>query len=264
VSRAPHAAAGERTPAAVRHRFFVEVAPAAGEIAVRGDLAHRMTRVLRLPVGARLHLFDGSGRVWPAEIIAVQRQAVQLALGPVEYGEREPPTVLLVGLMRPNRFEWLVEKATELGVTTLRPVIAERGTVRPAEIGAARLERWRRIAVEAAEQCGRLTVPEVAPPVSYAESLTLTSGRLFIAAEPAHGPAASLGSHVQALAEQPVTLLTGPEGGLTPGEVRAAIAAGAPPVSLGSLILRAETAALAALSIVADGRPRKPLATGNG
>ena len=264
MSKRSQSAAADPRAAATRHRFHIAEPPAGSDLVVRGDLAHRITRVLRLPAGARLQLFDGSGRSWTAEIVAVQRQTVQLAVGIAEPGDVEPPTVLLVGLMRPNRFEWLVEKATELGVTTIQPVISARSAVRPVEVGSARLERWRRIAVEAAEQCGRLTVPELHPPVALNDAIDPTLGQLFVAAEPAHGAAPSLGSRLRAIEGQPLTLLTGPEGGLTPEEVRAAAAVGGQPISLGTLILRAETAALAALAIVADARSARQQATVNG
>ena len=263
MSRAARNAAAGVKAAATRHRFHIAQPPAAGGLVLRGDLAHRIVRVLRLSAGARLELFDGSGRSWTAEIIAVQHGAVQLAVQPTEPGEVEPPTVLLAGLMRPNRFEWLVEKATELGVTAIQPFISAHSAVRPAEIGATRLERWRRIAVEAAEQCGRLTVPDLHLPVALSDALDQSVGQLFVAAEPAHGVAPSLGSQLHAIEGRPVTLLTGPEGGLTPEEVHHAVIAGGQLVSLGTLILRAETAALAGLAIVADARSGTRQAAGS-
>ena len=235
-------------------RFFVSGAGATERLIVRGDAAHRMLRVLRLRPGDTVEVFDGSGRSWPATIAAADRVAVQLALGGVRRHPPAPRTVLCAALIRPNRFEWLVEKATELGVSAIRPVLTEHCAVRVTEIGATRLERWRRIATEAAEQCGRVTLPDLESPVSFSDALARAEGRTFLAAEPAHGAAPPFGQALRGIDSRPVTILIGPEGGLTAEEVRQAERADAQAVSLGPLVLRAETAALAALAILADAR----------
>lgn len=243
----------EGTP---RYRFHLAAPPSSADLTISGDLAHRITRVLRLSAGAELELFDGSGRLWRATLAAVEGRVVRLTLTGMETHDPEPPTVLLAALIKPNRFEWLLEKATELGVTAIRPVISARGAVRPAEVGRERLARWQRIAVEAAEQSGRSTVPRVAAPVPLAAALASATGALFVAAEPAHGAAPSLGEALTAAQLTAITLLTGPEGGFTAEEVQEAIEAGGQAVRLGSLVLRAETAAIAALAVVADARGR--------
>lgn len=253
-ARREHPAASDAAPA--RYRFFVEEPPEGAEAVLHGDLAHRVARVLRLPAGTEIALFDGSGRSWPATVVAVESRRVLLTVGPPVRHAVESTTVLLAGIIRPNRFEWLIEKATELGVTALLPVICARSAVRPAEIGGTRLERWRRIGVEAAEQCGRVTVPELHPPAGFTAALEACRGRSFVASEPAHGAAPPLGTALDGVRGDPVTVLTGPEGGLTPEEVERAVAAGARAVSLGPLVLRAETAAIAALSILVDARGR--------
>jgi 16S rRNA (uracil1498-N3)-methyltransferase len=242
--------------APARYRFFVEEPPEGGETALHGDLAHRVARVLRLPVGTEVSLFDGSGRSWPATLTAVESRRVLLTVGRPVLHAPASTTVLLAGMIRPNRFEWLIEKATELGATALLPAICARSAVRPAEVGRARLERWRRLGVEAAEQCGRVTVPDLHPPIPFDAALEACRGRSFVASEPAHGAAPPLGTALNGVAGDPVTILTGPEGGLTPAEVERAVAAGARAVSLGPLVLRAETAAIAALSILVDARGR--------
>jgi 16S rRNA (uracil1498-N3)-methyltransferase len=238
------------------HRFFVSDPPSDDEMVLRGDVAHRIARVLRLTAGSAVTLFDGSGRSWPAEVLAVQGQIVRLAIGPPVQHPLDCVTNLLAGMIRPNRFEWLIEKATELGATAILPVICTRSAVRPAEIGPSRLERWRRIAIEAAEQCGRVTVPQIQTPQPFAAALDSVAGRFFIAAEPAHGTTQPLGTALHHIGGDPATLLIGPEGGLTPDEIQHATDAGAQPVSLGPRILRAETAAMAALSILVDARQR--------
>ena len=245
----------EETGILPRYRFYLANPPVTDTITLRGDLAHRLARVLRLSVGTHIELFDGFGQVWTGILVAVSGSAVEIALSEAaQHIPLEPPVVLLAGLIRPNRFEWLLEKATELGATTIQPVLCERGAVRPAEIGAARLDRWRRITIEAAEQCGRVTVPELGPPLTLMEALVAAPRPLFVAAEPAHGAAPSLVGAAQP-GTGAVSILTGPEGGLTPNELVMAVAAGGSPVSLGRLVLRAETAAIAALAVMAMLRP---------
>jgi 16S rRNA (uracil1498-N3)-methyltransferase len=254
-SRPARSAPADAPPGPVaRRRFFVAEAPAGVEAALAGDLAHRLARVLRLGVGDAIELFDGSGRVWPGVIAATDTRLVRVALAPPSVGLPEPPTVLFAALVRPNRFEWLLEKATELGATAIRPLLTARTAVRADEIGRSRLDRWRRIAVEAVEQCGRVTVPALHEPATLAEALRHAAGRLVVAAEPAHGRAEPLGAIVRGVADRPVTLVIGPEGGLTAEEVRAVLDAGGCAASLGPLTLRAETAAVASLAIVADAR----------
>jgi 16S rRNA (uracil1498-N3)-methyltransferase len=237
-------------------RFYVNQPPDGDEMVLAGDTGHRIARVLRLPIESAVALFDGSGRSWPAEVIEVRGRSVRVAIGkPVTYPP-EPATVLLAGMIRPNRFEWLVEKATELGATTIVPVVCARSTVRPAEIGPSRLERWRRIAIEASEQCGRVSVPPIEQPAAFEDALSTATGRFLVAAEPVHGPAVSLGAGLHDIAGEAVTLLVGPEGGLTEDEVQRSIEANGAAVTLGPRILRAETAAIAALSVLVDTRQR--------
>lgn len=245
---------GGEADSAVR-RFFVAAPLAAARLTISGDLAHRLMRVLRLAVGTELELFDGGGQSRRVRIAAADRRSVTLqAMADVRVHPPEPDTVLYAGLIRPGRFEWLIEKATELGVTTIQPVLCERGAVRATELGPTRLTRWRRIAVEAAEQSGRTVVPSVRPPAPLAAVLREPRGRLVIAAEPSHGPAPPLGSVLADLGDAPLAVLIGPEGGFAPDELAAAIAVGGRPASLGPHILRSETAAVAALAIAVDAR----------
>jgi 16S rRNA (uracil1498-N3)-methyltransferase len=229
---------------------------------LRDAAAHRVTQVLRLRTGDTVELFDGGGRSWQGVIAAQGRAEVRLAVGPAAQHPPDPRTVLCAAPIRPNRFEWLIEKATELGVSAVQPVIVARTTVRPDEVGPARLARWLRIAVEAAEQCGRFTVPSIHEPIPFARALAPAEGRLLVAAEPAHGHARPLGAVLRGVGSAPVTLLTGPEGGLTPDEVGAAVEAGGVVASLGPLVLRAETAAIACLAILADARQDAAAPTG--
>jgi 16S rRNA (uracil1498-N3)-methyltransferase len=235
----------------------VDDAPVNGEAVLRDALAHRIIQVLRLQEGDPVDLFDGSGRNWSGTIVGRRSGEVRVAVGDATIAAAAPRTVIYAALFRPNRFEWLIEKATELGASDIRPVITAHTIVRTDEIGRARLERWRRIAVEAAEQCGRVTVPAIHEPEPLTRALAELDGRLIVAAEPAHGSAPPLGAVLRGIGAEPVSFLTGPEGGLTADEVRAALAAGGVAASLGPLVLRAETAAIACLAILQDARQER-------
>jgi 16S rRNA (uracil1498-N3)-methyltransferase len=241
-------------------RFFVPNLPPGGEVTVAPEVAHRLTRVLRLGPGDRVDLFDGAGRSVVAELTAVERRGVRLRIaGEPRLASPPPDTRLICGLMRPARFEWLLEKATELGVTVLQPVVTDRGAVRPDEVGAERQGRWQRIVIEAAEQCGRAWLPEVRPPLPLAGAVRAAAGtRLLVAAEPAHGPATPTLAAMAGVSDAPVAIVTGPEGGLTGAELAALAAAGGQTVGLGPLVLRAETAALAALAVLSAAREHAP------
>jgi 16S rRNA (uracil1498-N3)-methyltransferase len=195
--------------------------------------------VLRLGEGAELLVFDGNSGEWLARISDVRKKRMALA---VERRTREAETIPDVWLafapVKRNPTDWLVEKATELGAARLVPVITERTIIE-----RVKLERLQAIAIEAAEQCGRTRLPGIDEPLPLARLLESNERTLYFADETGGEPAAS------AFKPGAATILTGPEGGFTDKE-RAAIRAApnAVPVSLGPRILRAETAALAALT----------------
>ncbi len=217
-------------------------------LVVEGPDHHYLARVLRLTAGDRVTLFDGGGAEVEAEVSAVGRRSLALRLGErraAATGAGEPRLVLLQGLPKGDRFDLVVEKATEIGVACIVPVLAARSVVRPA----ARAQRWRRVAAAAARQSGRADVPAIDEPASFADALAdLPAGSLrLLVWEGARD--ARLG---EAIAKAPVVALAvGPEGGWTADEVAAASEAGLRPVGLGWRTLRSETAALAALAIVA-------------
>jgi len=201
--------------------------------------ANYLGNVMRLGEGAELLTFDGQSGEWLARIAQAGKKRMTLS---VERLTREPETVPDVWLafapVKRNPTDWLVEKATELGVAKLIPVMTRRTIAE-----RVKLERLQTIAIEAAEQCGRSVLPSIEQPVSLAELLSTNGRTLYFADEGGGEPAAS------AFKQGPSTILTGPEGGFTDDE-RSAIraASNAVPVSLGPRILRAETAALAALA----------------
>lgn len=202
--------------------------------------ANYLGNVLRLGPGAQLLAFDGMSGEWLALIAAAGKKRMMLS---VERRTREPESIPDVWVafapVKRAQTDWLVEKATELGAARLVPVMTQRTIAE-----RVRLDRLESIAIEAAEQCGRTRVPEIAEPLPlkrFVEELD-PSRHFYFADEGGGDPLAT------ALREGPAVILTGPEGGFT-GEERAFVrGSGAAPISLGPRILRAETAALAALA----------------
>jgi 16S rRNA (uracil1498-N3)-methyltransferase len=223
-------------------RLYVDAALGEGaRVELDAGQANYLGNVLRMGEGGELLLFDGSSGEWLARIAEAGKKRMSLA---VERRTREAETIPDVWLafapVKRSQTDWLVEKATELGAARLMPVTTQRTVVE-----RVKLDRLKAIAIEAAEQCGRTRLPEIAEPVSLSQLLKQREGArtLYFADEAGGEPAAS------AFQPGPAMLLTGPEGGFT-DEERAAIRAApeAVPISLGPRILRAETAALAALA----------------
>jgi 16S rRNA (uracil1498-N3)-methyltransferase len=164
---------------------------------------------------------------------------------------REPGVqlVLYQSLIRANRFDWVLEKATEIGVARFVPVIATRVQLQLEE-GAARADRWRRLIIEAAEQCGRGKLPAIDPPVSFEEAVRGAPGLKLMPWEDERE--ARLGEYLRSLDERPraVSVFIGPEGGYEPSEVELARESGAVLVTLGYQVMRAETAAIVACGII--------------
>ena len=234
-----------------RRRFLVEhVRDNAAEL--RGKDARHLARVLRAEPGQQYEISDGAG-VYLAEIAAVEKDRVVFRVIEALGTSRAPVRLTLcAALIKFDRFEWLVEKATELGVAAIVPVDAARSEKGLSEAARKRAERWRRIAHESSQQARRLSPPEILRPVSLDLALDLATGlRYFLDENPGAPPlAAAIPRHGERYSSDRVLVLTGPEGGWTDAERAAATAAGWAPVSLGPLILRAETAAIAAAGIL--------------
>lgn len=224
-------------------------------IMLEGSAASHVTRVLRLRVGEALTLFNGRGGEYAAQIDKAHGESVTVAVGEHSREERESPLALTLaqGLSRGERMDWVVQKATELGVTSLAPLLTERSVVRlDAQQAGRKLNHWRAIAIAACEQCGRNRLPQVTPPVTLRDFLRSS------ASGPADGaaarvrlllsPAAERGIADLSAAPKAVTVLVGPEGGLTREEEDDALGAGFTAVRLGPRVLRTETAAIAALT----------------
>lgn len=232
-------------------RFFVPPAALRGDEVQLTDqeLARQLARVLRLGPGDELLLLDGAGQACVVELTALGRATVAARVLRREAAGGEPPVAASVylGLMRPERFEWALQKCVELGARRITPVLFARSL--PADRADGRkLERWRRIAREAAEQACRGLLPEVAAPLPFAAACAeaALAERAIILWEQ---EAPHLRSALRA-APRPasVAILSGPVGGITRDELTAAGEHGIMPASLGPRILRAETAPIAALA----------------
>jgi 16S rRNA (uracil1498-N3)-methyltransferase len=234
-----------------RRRFFVDQVRS-GYAEITGDSAHHLTRVLRVETGQTFEITDNS-RVWLATVESARRDLVRFEVTQeLDAGPPVPDVTLYLALIKFDHFEWAVEKATELGVTRIVPVAATRSERGLFEGGQKRAERWRRIAHEASEQSRRLRVPEIASPSQMSAALGDDSTfRLWCDERPGAPPFASA-FHLQA--GDSTALLIGPEGGWTDPERERFTAAGWRAVSLGPLVLRAETAVCAALAVVAQQR----------
>ncbi len=212
----------------------------------REEARHLLT-VLRVRPGERVTLFDGQGRTRLAEVASADRHRLTLAAaGPVQVRPRATCRLTLFACVS-KRMDWTVEKAVELGVSAIVPVLAARSVVRlDPDDADAKAARWARVAEEAARQCGAAWLPEIAPPATFKACLASVAeaAPVFVAAlSPAARP---LREALAAYAQPPTRAgwFVGPEGDFSPEETAALGAAGALPVSLGPLVLRAETACL--------------------
>ena len=204
-------------------------------VGLDADSARRLKKVMRMSDGDRVTLFDGRGLEADAVLVEGGRHVSISALRQVE--ESGPIIHLYPALIRANRFDWVIEKAVELGARSIRPVVCERSLIDEA---GDRSERWRRLAIEAAEQSGRKLLPEVHPPQRLETALTNAAGKLVVAWE--REPSATVAESVHHTSE--LSLFTGPEGGYSDAEIENARISGANLVTLGPYTLRAETAAI--------------------
>jgi 16S rRNA (uracil1498-N3)-methyltransferase len=228
-------------------RVFVPSERLAGDQVVLDGEPHRhLAKVLRLQPGDDVLVFDGGGTEIEARILAVGPRTIELSLGQRRAVTLAPVTItLLQAVPKGERMDLIVQKATELGVAAIVPVLTGRSVAKPS---ASRARRWQTIAQEAARQSGRADVPPVSDPLPLAEAVArVPEGARFVLWEEEHGQ--SLRRTLDG-ATRSITLLIGPEGGLAVGEVVEARTHGFVPVGLGPRILRVETAAIVALALV--------------
>lgn len=233
------------------HRLYVPEALTAGaELRLDAERSHYVSRVLRARPGDALVLFDGQGGEHAASISGITKQAVTVSVGARRDGvaPESPLSIhLLQGISRGDRMDWVVQKATELGVARITPVLTEFSVVRFDENRAERrVAHWTKIARGACEQCGRNVVPLIDAPQAIGSAVAVASEGTRVVLHPG-APRTLASLELQAT---PVELLIGPEGGFSDSEQEHALAAGFEPHSLGPRILRTETAAIAALAIL--------------
>ncbi|HWE38440.1 MAG TPA: RsmE family RNA methyltransferase [Isosphaeraceae bacterium] len=233
-------------------RVFAPGPITAGRATLTGDEARHLARVRRLGPGDAVELLDGRGGAWLAVVDRVERDRVELAVGePLPERPDGPHLTLATAVPKGERFDWLVEKATELGVARLVPILASRSTVDPR---SSKLDRLRRLVVEACKQSGRRRLMEIGPTTPWPDACRSESPGARFLAHPGGMPAASA---IAGAPAGPLALAIGPEGGFDPDEVAGAVAAGWRLIDLGPNLLRIETAALAgAASVLAIARSK--------
>jgi 16S rRNA (uracil1498-N3)-methyltransferase len=220
-------------------------------IEVEGAAANHIARVLRSRAGDPLTVFNGNGAEFAASIVEFHRDSVVVEVEEARAVSRESPLSLTLaqGISRGERMDWILQKATELGGSRIVPVFTERSVVRlDAKQAERKLQHWRAIAIAACEQCGRNIVPEIAPPMDIFEfvssSVQPQMTRLLLS------PMSEVSIDEVRADTGGVTVLIGPEGGLTDIEQETAQRSGFTAVRMGPRVLRTETAAIAALTIL--------------
>jgi len=214
------------------------------QIVLSPEQAHYLGRVLRLQSGDRFIAMDGRGQWWLAAFQGAEAPARLLEAIPIQT-ELPIRITLLAAPPKGNGFDEVVRQATELGVSEIIPLLSDRTLLNPSP---QKQERWQRIAQEAAEQSQRQVIPALSPPLSFAEALQSAPGTRYICVPEAE---VHLLDIFKPTPEGSIAIATGPEGGWTPAEVEQAVQAGFQPVALGQRILRAVTAPLVALSLIA-------------
>jgi len=238
-------------------RFFVDPENISGPIAtLTGTEARHISTVLRLSTGAVITLFDGSGSYYEAELTKITPNRVEariVAIAPyIEVANVSRPTLHLgLGLLKGKKMDFVVQKITELGIDSLRPFRSQYCAAQEPDGG--RLSRWQKIALEACKQCNRPKPPDLHEIASFKDMLAFAGKEgfdlkfIFWEEEGRKNLQQTLAAGDTGKSS---LVLIGPEGGFSPGEVADAVAAGYKPVSLGSRILRAETAVIAATAIL--------------
>jgi 16S rRNA (uracil1498-N3)-methyltransferase len=237
------------------NRFFIAASDIQGEqVRLSPEQSHQVCHVLRLKAGDTIVALDDSGLEYEVTLTAVCLPETVGRVSGRRPARGEPATelVLFQSLLAREKFEWVLQKGTEVGVAQFVPVLTERSIVRARLIEEKKLDRWRRIVTEAAEQSQRGRIPKIAPVVPFPEAVAQWGGfdRRLIAA-PFH-ETVSLGEALRGAegTEVSIALLIGPEGGFTEEEVALARDRGAVPIGLGPRVLRTETAAVVAAALI--------------
>jgi 16S rRNA (uracil1498-N3)-methyltransferase len=230
-------------------RIYTPQPLAAGaDVELDAQRSHYLLRVLRLPLGASLRLFNGDGLEYPAVLAAASKKFATVSLAtPLAVATESPlHTVLGLGISRGERMDYAIQKSTELGVSVIVPLLTEHCEVKlSGERVDKRLEHWRQVSISACEQCGRVCPPRIETPLVLTEWLGSELPPLKLLFD--HQQDGVLPS---ARPEQGVALLIGPEGGFSEAEIALARDAGFTGIALGARVLRTETAPVAALAVL--------------
>ncbi len=223
------------------------------KIQLEGVRFHHLIHVLRLRAGDALEVFDGRGRSFSARVNAVDRATADISIGPPVAASSERQITLVQALPKAEKMDWIIQKGTELGAATFAPVRSARSVVKLVGSKAEkRVQRWRKIAEEAARQCGRSDVPAILSVDALESRVQTLSAKVgcyvldeeerFLSLAQAFSPAMANKS--------PIALVVGPEGGFERREIESLSALGASKVSLGKRRLRTETAGIVALAVI--------------
>lgn len=235
------------------HRFFLSPECFSGEqVKFPRETAHQILRVLRLKSGHEVAALDNRGKEYRVELTSVEAGAVEGVVRSVSDCQAEPAVkmVLYLCLTQREKFEWMLQKCTEVGAAGFVPVIAARSLVQRGAGHDEKHERWKRILKEAAEQCGRGLIPTLTAPQDFAGALALAQNHPVKLMAYEGEQTTPLTSATGLADAHEVALLIGPEGGFTTEEVGQAVRAGFTPVTLGRRILRMETAAVVGAALV--------------
>ncbi|MEI6808707.1 MAG: RsmE family RNA methyltransferase [bacterium] len=237
-------------------RCFAEpMAWTVSKVTLSPEESHHLIHVMRAGIGDAVTVFNGAGTETVARFSGKTGKIAELQISELhQYARPVPAITMMQALIREQKMDMVVEKGAELGVSKIVPVAVERAVVRlGAKAAESRVERWRKIALSAAKQCGGRWIPEIEPVMPLADALQLAPAPdLFLVASLEQDAVPIKIALQKARVSSPVTVsvLVGPEGDLTKAELTAARSAGAIPVSLGAAVLRAETASICILSIL--------------
>lgn len=227
-------------------RFFLPPDSWSEEACLLGDEAKHLSQVLRIRTGDTVTVFDGAGRRALAVVRGVAKERVNLQLGETILSPVPAPRLLLaIAIPKGKTMDLVVQKAVELGVSAIQPLVTRRTIVQP---GDGKADKWRRVALEACKQCGTDFLPEVFEPADFQTWLSGSSEGLRLIASLAPGARSMREVVDESGKPEIVTVLIGPEGDFTPEEISASLERDFLPVTLGTTVLRTETAALFAIS----------------
>lgn len=210
--------------------------------------SHHLARVLRVKAGERLCVFNGDGHNYFGSIASVSKNEVSISVDSIERADTESPlhTYLALGVSKGDRFDWAIKKATELGVTSIIPILSQRVDVRlPPERWQKKREHWQQIVISACEQSGRALIPSVQEPTNLPHWLSNVEADCKLVLDPS-----ATVKNMDGLSPKSIALLIGPEGGMAPAELALARESGFSALQLGPRVLRTETAPLVALSVI--------------